>query len=101
MAALEFVGIVHSTACQLPEESRANPEANCVPEPLGAEMPVADYLAVKDILNPLWEKVGPEVTNKVRYANHVRLFDAAKKKVRAWETAHAKDNVWDLPVSTK
>ena len=40
MAKLAFVGIVHSTACQPPEESRANPEANCVPEALGAEMPV-------------------------------------------------------------
>jgi hypothetical protein len=67
---------------------------------LGKEMPVEDYLAVKDILKPLWEKIAPEVVNKVRYANHVRLFDAARMKVRAWEVAHAKDNVWNLPVST-
>ena len=66
---------------------------------MGKEMSVADYLAVKEILKPLWEKVGPEVVNKVRYANHVRLFDAARIKVRAWEAAHAKDNVWNLPVS--
>jgi hypothetical protein len=66
---------------------------------MGKEMSVADYLAVKEILKPLWEKVGPEVVNKVRYANHVRLFDAARMKVRAWEAAHAKDNVWNLPVS--
>ena len=66
---------------------------------LGKEMSVEDYLAVKDILKPLWEKAGPEVVNKVRYANHVRLFDAARMKVRAWEAAHAKDNVWNLPVS--
>jgi len=65
----------------------------------GKEMPVEEYLAVKDILKPLWEKAGPEVVNKVRYANHVRLFDAARMKVRAWEAAHAKDNVWNLPVS--
>ena len=63
---------------------------------LGKPMAAADYLAVKEILNPLWEKVGPEAARKVRYANHVRLFDAARAKVRAWETAHARDNVWDL-----
>ena len=66
---------------------------------LGKEMPVEDYLAVKDILKPLWEKVGPEVADKVRYANHVRLFDKARTKVRTWEAAHAKDNVWNLPVA--
>ncbi len=34
---------------------------------------------------------------KVKAHNHVRLFDAAKAKVRAWEAAHAKDDVWNLP----
>jgi hypothetical protein len=63
---------------------------------MGQEMPVADYLAVIDILKPLWQKVGPDVTRKVKIANHVRLFDAARAKVRAWEAAHAKDNVWNL-----
>ena len=33
-------------------------------------MPVADYLAVMDILKPLWKKVGPEVARKVKIANH-------------------------------
>ncbi len=63
---------------------------------VGTEMPVTDYLAVMDILKPLWKKVGPEVARKVKIANHVRLFDAARAKVRAWEAAHAKDNVWNL-----
>jgi hypothetical protein len=63
---------------------------------LGTEMAVADYLAVIDLLDPLWQKVGPEVSRKVRSSNHVRLFDAARTKVRAWEAAHAKDNVWNL-----
>jgi predicted TIM-barrel fold metal-dependent hydrolase len=63
----------------------------------GTEMPVADYLAVVDILNPLWEKVGPVVTRKVRMENHLRLFDAARQKVREWEAAHAQENVWNLP----
>lgn len=64
---------------------------------LGKEVPVADYRAVKDILQPLWDKVGPDVARKVMYANHVRIFDAARAKVRAWEAAHAGDNLWALP----
>jgi hypothetical protein len=63
---------------------------------LGKEMPIADYLAVTDILKPLWKKVGTETSHKVRIANHVRLFDTAREKVRIWEAAHAKDNVWNL-----
>lgn len=62
----------------------------------GTEMPVADYRAVADILKPLWLKVSPEVSRKIRVTNHIRLFDAAKSKVRAWEAAHANDNVWNL-----
>lgn len=64
---------------------------------IGKEMPVSDYRAVMDILEPLWKNVGPEVSNKVRMNNHIRLFDAARAKVRAWEAAHGKENVWDLP----
>jgi hypothetical protein len=64
---------------------------------VGKQMPVADYLVVKDILKPLWDAVGPDVARKVKVDNHVRLFDAAKVKVRAWEAAHAKDDVWNLP----
>jgi hypothetical protein len=64
---------------------------------MGKPMPVAEYLAVKDILKPLWDAVGPNVARKVKADNHMRLFDAAKAKVRAWEAAHAKDDVWNLP----
>jgi len=64
---------------------------------LGKEMPVADYLAVTKLLNPLWEKVDPEVVRKVRMTNHLRLFDGAREKVRAWEAAHRQDNTWNLP----
>ena len=62
---------------------------------LGKAMPVADYRAVPDILNPLWNKVGPDVAHKIKSANYLRLFDAARTKVRAWEAAHASENIWD------
>jgi hypothetical protein len=65
---------------------------------LGGPMALTDYRNVKKLLNPLWEKVGAEVAHKVKYANHVRLFDTARARVRNWEAAHARDNVWDLPV---
>lgn len=64
---------------------------------MGTPMPVAEYLAIKDILTPLWDAVGPDVARKVRIDNHARLFDAAKARVRAWEAAHAKDDPWNLP----
>jgi hypothetical protein len=65
---------------------------------LGSVLPVADYRRVVDMLQPLWELVGPEVARKVQGANHARLFDAARGKVRAWESAHANDDPWNLPV---
>lgn len=76
-------------------KNKIDDKGNAVP---GKEMPVAEYRAVADILMPLWNKVGPEVAHKVRFANHVRLFDAAKVKVRKWEAAHGKENIWNLPV---
>jgi hypothetical protein len=64
---------------------------------MGAPMPVAEYLAVADILKPLWDAVGVDVAHKIKVDNYVRLFDTAKAKVRAWEAAHAGDDVWNLP----
>lgn len=65
---------------------------------VGAEMPVSDFLAVMDILKPFWKELGSEASHKIRVANHLRLFDAARVKVRAWEALHEKDNVWNLTV---
>jgi hypothetical protein len=76
-------------------KNKIDDKGNAVP---GKEMPVTEYRAVADILEPLWKKVGPEVSRKVRVANHVRLFDAARVKVRKWEAAHEKENIWNLPV---
>ncbi len=62
----------------------------------GARMSVVDYLAVGNIAAPLWGTVGPEVARKVKVSNAVRLFDGARAKVRAWEAAHGKDDLWNL-----
>ena len=39
---------------------------------------------------PLWAALTPEARAKVRVENYERLFDAARRKVRAWEAAHAR-----------
>jgi predicted TIM-barrel fold metal-dependent hydrolase len=43
------------------------------------------YLHVYVRYEPLWEKLTPEASEKVRKGNYERLFDAARNKVRAWE----------------
>jgi predicted TIM-barrel fold metal-dependent hydrolase len=39
---------------------------------------------------PLWAALSPEASAKVRVGNFERLFDAARRNVRAWESAHPK-----------
>ena len=39
---------------------------------------------------PLFAKLTPEASEKLRKGNYERLFDEARRKVRAWEKAEAK-----------
>jgi len=50
----------------------------------------ARYLKVYDLYAPLFAKLTPEASEKLRKGNHERLFDAARVKVRAWEKANPK-----------
>ncbi len=50
----------------------------------------AAYLITDALYRPLWNALTPEARAKVRVENYERLFDAARRKVRAWEAAHAK-----------
>jgi len=50
----------------------------------------AKYLKVYDMYAPLFAKLTPEASEKVRKGNYERLFDAARVKVRAWEKANPK-----------
>ena len=54
--------------------------------PSSAEM----YYAVFDEYQPLWDALTPEASELVRKGNYERLFDEARRKVRAWETANVK-----------
>jgi len=50
----------------------------------------AAYLITDELYHPLWAALTPEARAKVRVENYERLFDAARRKVRAWEAAHAR-----------
>ena len=47
------------------------------------------YYAVYDIWAPVWKQLTSDASEKVRKTNYERIFDAARRKVRAWE----KENV--------
>ena len=45
------------------------------------------YLAVYDQYRPLWDLLDHRASEQVRKENHRRLFDDARRRVRAWERA--------------
>jgi predicted TIM-barrel fold metal-dependent hydrolase len=45
----------------------------------------AQYFAVFDTYRPLWNQLTPEASAKIRLGNYERLFNAARRRVRAWE----------------
>ncbi|HEY1880449.1 MAG TPA: hypothetical protein VGG68_11010, partial [Caulobacteraceae bacterium] len=48
----------------------------------------AHYFSVYQLYQPLWNDLTPETREKVLKSNYVRLFDAARRNVRAWEAAN-------------
>ncbi len=46
------------------------------------------HLQVYYMYDPLWKLLTPDASYKVRFGNYERLFDAAAKKVRAWESVN-------------
>ncbi len=48
----------------------------------------ASYMKVYDMYAPLFEKLTPEASEKLRKGNYERLFDEARRRVRAWEQAN-------------
>lgn len=46
------------------------------------------HLAVYHMYDPIWKLLTPEASYQVRIGNYERLFDAAARKVRAWEAAN-------------
>jgi hypothetical protein len=50
----------------------------------------AAYFAVFDMWAPVWQRLTPDASFKVRKGNYERLFDEARRRVRAWEAANVK-----------
>ncbi len=48
------------------------------------------YFAVFEMYQPLWDKLTPEASEKVRLKNYERIFDQGKRRVRAWEKKNVK-----------
>jgi len=46
------------------------------------------YTKVYYQYGPLWKLLDPETSNKVRLTNYERIFDEARRRVRAWEAQH-------------
>jgi hypothetical protein len=46
------------------------------------------YLKVYDMYAPLFAQLTPQASESVRKLNYVRLFDEARRRVRAWERAN-------------
>jgi len=46
------------------------------------------YLRVYELYAPIWQALTPATSEKVRLGNYVRLFDEARRRVRAWEQAN-------------
>ena len=47
-----------------------------------------EYLRIYSMYDPLWKLLSTETSEKVRKGNYERLFDEARRKVRAWERAN-------------
>lgn len=48
------------------------------------------HLEVYRMYEPFWKQLTPETRDKVTKKNYEKLFDKARKDVRAWEQAHVK-----------
>jgi hypothetical protein len=49
-----------------------------------------NYYAVFDMWGPIWAKLTPETSTKIRKGNYQRIFDEGRKRVRAWEKVNVK-----------
>jgi len=50
----------------------------------------ATQLRVYHLWDPIWAQLTPEASLKIRKGNYERVFDTARRKVRAWEKTNVK-----------
>jgi hypothetical protein len=49
----------------------------------------AEYFSIYDLYRPLWDLLTDSAVEQVSTGNYRRLFDEARRNVRAWEAEHA------------
>jgi len=49
---------------------------------------VQSMLDVFHLYDPVWQLLTPEASRMIRFENHERLFDEAKRRTREWERKH-------------
>jgi len=64
----------------------------------GSALTPKQYHDEVSIIQELLDSLSDATAHNIRYGNYIRIFDAAKIKIRAWEEEHASDNIWDIPV---
>jgi hypothetical protein len=69
------------------------PDMRVVP---GQRLTLEEYASVITLLDPIFKKLPEAAVRKIRFGNYERIFDGARAKVRAWEHAHASDDIWDM-----
>ena len=50
----------------------------------------APYYAVFDMWAPVWQRLTPDASLKVRKGNYERIFNEGRRRVRAWEQANVR-----------
>jgi predicted TIM-barrel fold metal-dependent hydrolase len=50
----------------------------------------ATQLRVYQMWDPIWARLTPEASQKIRFGNYERIFDAARVRVRAWEATNVR-----------
>ena len=50
----------------------------------------ATQLRVYQMWDPIWQQLTPAASQNIRLGNYERLFNAARARVRAWESANLK-----------
>jgi len=48
------------------------------------------YYAVFDLWAPVWKRLTPEASFRIRRGNYERIFDEGRRRVRAWEQANVR-----------
>ncbi len=86
----KYIVATQDTAKRMAELINAYPDRFLFGTDEVAPVDQTQYLKVYKMYDPLWKLLSADAREKVRKGNYERLFDAARKRVRAWEkTAQA------------